>query len=191
MEIQTYQGWTPFGEARNFPADQLTSEGKDAWQRWQDAEQGVQTLHKARKDAVEAATLAREALDAEIEKSAETGVPGQEVKLTVKLNACIAEADPEIHDRRIKRAESLAYTAQQSYEQHLANNLDEYLALLEPLAVEVATQIVEATAAYEQKIGPLHAPCCPSIGCRSGPGPVSRFRPRGHPLGLHRASIPL
>jgi hypothetical protein len=133
----------------------LTSEGQDAWQRWQDAEQGVQQLHQARKDSLEAVAVAQSALDAEIEKSAETGTPGQEVKLTVKLNACLENANPEIHDRRIKRAESLAYTAQQNYEQHLANNLDLYLEALEPLANEVAAQIADANAEYEQKIGPL------------------------------------
>jgi len=151
--------WRPFhGGAKALPLTK-TQHDREARELWDDVvkrQKHVQDVEQAAKDAVEAVQAAHRALEAEVKRAADAGeVSSLDAQLLQKREQLMAEAAPEIHEQRKRRAGEHYQQAEEDYLRFLAAHSLDFVAELTPEAKKVSEEYVRVYEEMAARLRPI------------------------------------
>jgi hypothetical protein len=153
--------WRNFrGGASPFPIANGTSDiDKGARALWHEVErrrQNVAAVEQGELDAREAAGLAHDALQAELHRRAETGDSAEAAQaLYDKREACVAAANPELHNASKRTAEGLAQQAVAAYLEFIDEHRWEFVAEIGDRARKVSAEWRRLNDETRKRLTPL------------------------------------
>jgi hypothetical protein len=153
--------WRNFrGGASPFPivdgASDIDKRATTLWLAVERRRQNVAAVEQGQRDAQDAVALADDALQAELQRRAETGDSAATAQaLYDKREACVAAANPELHNASKRTAEELAQQAVAEYLEFIDEHRWEFVAEIEDRAKKVAADWRRLNDETRKRLTPL------------------------------------